>query len=130
MNKYKIVSFKAGTNGYLNIVAEGNKKFPIPIPSSCAHMLRRGMIVRTFDNLAGRPIACSFGNVIVLGKHPRSKVEIRKFLNEFKDVSSLSLDSLVFKYKLGRSLRKMGFKGTKNPVVNMQMYNYVNDLGR
>lgn len=128
METYKVAAKVATRDGYLEMWTRDGRRVPALVPASCAHMLDNGMRVMVHRNRAGDVVACSFGDVMVLTRFPTTRENIAEFIGGFKDVYEFSLDSIMFRYALHRSLRKMGMMPTRSLVTDMMSYNYAHNI--
>ena len=128
MEVYKVAATVPTFDGYLEMWTRDGRRVPTPVPQSCAHMLRNGMRVMVHRNRGGDAVACSFGDTMVLMRFPTTRESIAEFVGGFKDIYELSLDSLLFRYALRRSLRKMGMMSTHSLVTDMMSYNYAHNI--
>jgi len=128
MESYKIAAITPDNDGFINVWTRDGRVAPVRIPASFGHLVARGMRLRIFYNRAGQIAAYSFGDCIVLSDFPKDYKSVKKFLNGFKDVYNLSLDSILFKYRLNRSLHSIGMTPTGNSRTNLMLYKYCQDL--
>jgi len=124
MDIYKVDAVtRIANNPYLYIIGKHLEVMPVRIPSAYHEFLHRGMIVCVHKNHSGDAIAYTFGEHIVFMSHPINRDEIRSFFHQMRDIYSFSLDSLCFKYRLRRALRKRGMVPSRSMVTNMVVYN-------
>lgn len=128
METYKIAATTPAGGGYLEMWTRDGRRVPVVVPQSCGYMLKNGTRVMVHRNRRGDVLACSFGDAMVLTRFPTTRESIAEFIGEFKDVYELSLDSMMFRYALHRSLRKLGMTPTRSLVMDMMAYNYVHDI--
>lgn len=126
METYKVAKIVPAADGYLDLWAPDGTLLPVSVPKSCADLLHAGSRIMVHRNRAGRAVACSFNDTMVLIERPTTPETIAAFANGFKDIYEFSLDSIWFKYALRRSLRKIGMMPTGRLVVDIMLYNYIN----
>ncbi len=127
MESYKIAAITPDSAGFLNLWTADGRVVPVRIPISYRHLIARGMRLHIYRNRADQVVAYSFGDSIILPDFPRDYNSAKKFLNGFKDAYHLSLDSIMFKYRVSKLLRKIGMTPTRDSRVNLMMYKYCND---
>ena len=125
METYKVAKVSPTGEGYLDMVTTDGRRVPALVPHVYADFLRHGTRIMVHRNRAGRVVACSFADNMVFMEWPTAPESIASFANGFKDIYDLSLDSIWFKYALGRSLRRMGMIPTGRLMVDIMSYNYI-----
>lgn len=128
MKSYKIAVVTPTTDGYLDIWTGDGSRVPVMLPQALASDLRHGTRLQVHYNRDGRTVACSFGGNMVLMGCPLTREEVSEFVNGIKDVYQLSLDKMLFKYALRRSLRRVGMIPTGRLVTDVMSLSYINNL--
>ena len=128
METYKVAVTTPADGECLEMWTRDGRRVPAMVPASCGHMLKNGTRVMVHRNRRGDVVACSFGDAMVLTRFPTTRESIVEFIGEFKDIYELSLDSILFRYALRRSLRKLGMMPTRSLVMDMMVYNYVHNI--
>jgi len=128
METYKIAAITPDKDGLVNLWTRDGNIVPIRIPVSRQHLVERGTKLRVFHNRAGQVAAYSLDDCIILSDFPKDYKSIKRFLDGFKGIYNLSLDSLRFKYRLNRSLREIGMIPSRDSRTNLMLYKYCQDL--
>jgi len=128
MESYRIAAITPAKDGLINLWLPNGRVAPIRIPVSYRYLLAQCTKLRIYRNRAGQIVAYSLNNNIVLSDFPKDYKSVKEFLNGFKDIYHLSLDSLRFKYRLNKSLREIGMRPTRDSRVNLMLYKYCNNL--
>jgi len=122
MESYKVGAITPNGRGVLNVWLRNGGMAPVHIPDAYLGYLKRGMRVIVHRNRGGTAVAYSFGGYMYFNMMPTTRDTAHQFIQNFKDIYSGSLDSLVFKYELNKALRKLEMRPTRSPVTNIMLY--------
>ena len=122
MESYKAGAVTPNGRGVLNVWLRNGGMAPVHIPDAYLGYLKRGMRVIVHRNRGGTAVAYSFGGYMYFNMMPTTRDTAHQFIQNFKDIYSGSLDSLVFKYELNKALRKLEMRPTRSPVTNIMLY--------
>ncbi|MBD5400821.1 hypothetical protein HDR61_03710 [bacterium] len=122
MKQYKIAVVTPGYDGYLDFWNRHGERVSATIPNENFERVKRGQRLRVFKNVDGMPIAYGLGWTLFFPVPPTTDAEINTLVSQLRDVCSLSLDSLLFKYSMRRTLRNFGMIYTGHLKTDLKMY--------
>lgn len=122
MESYKAGAVTPNEYGFLTVWLRNGRVAPVHIPDTYLGYLKRGMRVFVHRNRGGAAVAYSFGGYMYFNMMPTTRDTAHQFIQNFKDIYSGSLDSVVFKYELNKALRKLEMRPTRSAVTNIMLY--------
>jgi len=122
MESYKAGAVTPNGYGFLTVWLRNGRVAPVHIPDTYLGYLKRGMRVFVHRNRGGTAVAYSFGGYMYFNMMPTTRDTAYQFIQNFKDIYSGSLDSVVFKYELNKALRKLEMRPTRSAVTNIMLY--------